>query len=79
MSEFQNEINAELILMGFMPMGKCSCKGKPVRWKKKSYEFKLWNDNQWKLYIAGNLIRYGHAKTAIEEVKDYFQKQMAQA
>jgi hypothetical protein len=79
MSEYQNEINGQLIPMGFIPMGKCSCRGKPFRWKMRSYEFKLWNNEEWKFYLGGNLIRYGHAKTAIEEVKDYFEKQMVQA
>jgi hypothetical protein len=48
------------------------------RWKRADgYEFKLDKWDRWEL-IKNGIKRYGKAETAIEEVKDYFEKQLAQ-
>jgi hypothetical protein len=71
------QLNAVLAPMGFQAMGRCACKGKPYRWKKGAYEFKLFQNLEWKLTLSNNIVRYGKAETAIEEVQEYFNKLMA--
>lgn len=70
-------LNSVLAPMGFQAMGRCACKGKPYRWKKKAYEFKLFQNLEWKLTLNNNIVRYGKAETAAEEVQEYFSNLMA--
>lgn len=50
---------------------------KAYRWKRADgHEFKLDKWNRWEL-IKNGVKRYGKAETAVEEVKDYFEKLMA--
>jgi hypothetical protein len=70
-------IDEYLKSIGFKPRGRCACMSKAYRWKKADgHEFKLDKWNRWELIYNG-IKRYGKAETAIEEVKDYFAKQLA--
>jgi hypothetical protein len=70
-------IDEYLQSIGFKPRGRCACMSKAYRWKKADgHEFKLDKWNRWELIYNG-IRRYGKAETAIEEVKDYFAKQLA--
>jgi hypothetical protein len=72
------ELNAYLIGLNFAPVGRCSCKGRPYRWKHRDgFEVKLYNDNTWQL-LQGGIVRYGHKDTAIEEINEYFLHLMGQ-
>lgn len=71
------DIDNYLQSIGFKPRGRCSCMSKAYRWKRyDGHEFKLDKWNRWEL-IKNGIKRYGNAETAIEEVKDYFEKLMA--
>jgi hypothetical protein len=71
-------IDEYLQSIGFKPRGRCACMSKAYRWKKADgHEFKLDKWNRWELIYNG-IRRYGKAETAIEEVKDYFAKQLAE-
>ena len=70
-------INEYLQSIGFKPRGRCACMSKAYRWKKADgHEFKLDKWNRWELIYNG-IKRYGKAESAVEEVKDYFEKLMA--
>lgn len=71
------DIDNYLQSIGFKARGRCSCMSKAYRWKKPDgHEFKLDRWGNWEL-IKNGVKRYGKAETAIEEVKDYFEKLMA--
>lgn len=71
------EMNAFLIALDFNPVGRCSCKGRPFRWKHRDgFECKLYNDGTWQL-LQGGILRYGKQETAIEEINDYFHSLLA--
>lgn len=70
-------IDEYLQSIGFKPRGRCACMSKAYRWKRADgHEFKLDKWDRWEL-IKNGIKRYGKAETAIEEVKDYFEKLMA--
>ena len=70
-------IDEYLQSIGFKSRGRCACMSKAYRWKRADgHEFKLDKWNRWEL-IKNGIKRYGKAETAIEEVKDYFEKLMA--
>lgn len=70
-------IDEYLQSIGFKPRGRCACMSKAYRWKRADgHEFKLDKWNRWEL-IKNGVKRYGKAETAVEEVKDYFEKLMA--
>jgi hypothetical protein len=70
-------IDEYLQSIGFKPRGRCACMSKAYRWKRADgHEFKLDKWDRWEL-IKNGIKRYGKAETAIEEVKDYFAKQLA--
>tara|TARA_R110000868_G_scaffold405018_1_gene683905 strand:- start:1096 stop:1317 length:222 start_codon:yes stop_codon:yes gene_type:complete len=70
-------IDEYLQSIGFKPRGRCACMSKAYRWKRADgHEFKLDKWDRWEL-IKNGIKRYGKADTAIEEVKEYFAKQMA--
>ena len=70
-------IDEYLQSIGFKPRGRCACMSKAYRWKKvDGHEFKLDKWGRWELIYNG-IKRYGKAETAVEEVKDYFEKLMA--
>ena len=71
------DIDTYLQSIGFKPRGRCACMSKAYRWKRADgHEFKLDKWNRWEL-IKNGIKRYGKAETAVEEVKDYFEKLMA--
>jgi hypothetical protein len=72
------KLNKYLISMKFFPLGRCSCKGKPFRWKNETgFEVKLYNDDTWQL-LNGQILRYGYIETAIEEINEFYQKFMGE-
>lgn len=72
------ELNAFLISLDFYPVGRCSCKGRPFRWKRRDgFEVKLYNDHTWQL-LQGGILRYGKAETAIAEISEYYQDKLSE-
>lgn len=65
-----DQINALLITNGWSPRGTCACKGRPYRWTKDGYQFKLYAD-RWIISHGINTIRFGSNETVIAEVTDY--------
>ena len=74
-----SELNAYLVGIGYYPLGRCACKGKPFRWKnREGHEVKHYKDNNWQ-HIVGGIVRYGKIETAIDEIKEYYQQLVGEA
>ena len=72
-------INSYLIKIGFYPLGRCSCKGKPYRWKcNDGHEVMYFSDGRWQLRQQGRTVRYGQEQTILEEIQDYYSKQLGE-
>ena len=70
-------IDEYLKSIGYKARGRCACMSRAYRWRHPDgHEFKIDKWNNWQLIYNG-IRRYGKAETAIEEVKDYFEKLMA--
>lgn len=73
------DLNNYLIMMGYVPMGRCACKGRPFRWvNRDGYEVRVYLDETWQLRHSDQVRRYGHLQTAIQEINDYYQKLLGQ-